>query len=135
GPDRQADRMYQPQQVGALSLKRRFHGRAWSAPGRNTPASSAGARGQRASHSNCTGNRRGGEMEPSTLGVQGPDGPATESTPDGSAAHGPGDLADREWAICCSGGGIRSAAYCLGALQSLDSGGLMAKVKWILGVS
>lgn len=23
------------------------------------------------------------------------------------------------WAICCSGGGIRSAAYCLGALQSL----------------
>jgi len=74
-------------------------------------------------------------MEPSTLGVQGPDSPATESTPDGSAANGHGDLADREWAICCSGGGIRSAAYCLGALQSLDSGGLMAKVKWIFGVS
>jgi len=43
--------------------------------------------------------------------------------------------ADGEWAICCSGGGIRSAAYCLGALQSLDQGGLLAKVKWILGVS
>ena len=40
-----------------------------------------------------------------------------------------------DWAICCSGGGIRSAAYCLGALQTLDQGGLLAKVKWILGVS
>src|SRR5260370_24654583 len=40
-----------------------------------------------------------------------------------------------EWAICCSGGGIRSAAYCLGALQSLDRGGLLAKARWILGVS
>jgi hypothetical protein len=40
-----------------------------------------------------------------------------------------------DWAICCSGGGIRSAAYCLGALQSLEGGGLLSKVKWILGVS
>ena len=40
-----------------------------------------------------------------------------------------------DWAICCSGGGIRSAAYCLGALQSLDQARLLAKVKWILGVS
>ena len=39
------------------------------------------------------------------------------------------------WAICCSGGGIRSAAYCLGALQRLDRIGLLAKVRWILGVS
>src|SRR6516225_3437085 len=39
------------------------------------------------------------------------------------------------WAICCSGGGIRSAAYCLGALQSLDQRGLIAKARWILGVS
>jgi hypothetical protein len=39
------------------------------------------------------------------------------------------------WAICCSGGGIRSAAYCLGALQRLDRSGLLAKVRWILGVS
>jgi hypothetical protein len=39
------------------------------------------------------------------------------------------------WAVCCSGGGIRSAAYCLGALQSLDGYGLLAKAKWILGVS
>src|SRR5262249_54098340 len=40
-----------------------------------------------------------------------------------------------DWAICCSGGGVRSAAYCLGALQSLDLSGLLPKVKWILGVS
>jgi hypothetical protein len=40
-----------------------------------------------------------------------------------------------DWAICCSGGGIRSAAYCLGALQSLDSGGLLGAAKWIVGVS
>ena len=33
------------------------------------------------------------------------------------------------------GGGIRSAAYCLGALQSLDQTGLIAKTRWILGVS
>jgi hypothetical protein len=45
------------------------------------------------------------------------------------------DHAQNDWAICCSGGGIRSAAYCLGALQSLDEGGLLAKAKWILGVS
>ena len=40
-----------------------------------------------------------------------------------------------DWAICCSGGGIRSAVYCLGALQSLDSGGLLKTAKWIVGVS
>jgi hypothetical protein len=40
-----------------------------------------------------------------------------------------------DWAICCSGGGIRSAAYCLGALQSLDSGGLIRAARWIVGVS
>ena len=38
-------------------------------------------------------------------------------------------------AICCSGGGIRTAAYCLGALQSLGRAGLVAKARWILGVS
>jgi hypothetical protein len=50
-------------------------------------------------------------------------------------AAGPDGMAGDDWAICCSGGGIRSAAYCLGALQSLEKCGLLAKVKWILGVS
>jgi len=45
------------------------------------------------------------------------------------------ETADGDWAICCSGGGIRSAAYCLGALQALDQHQLLARVKWILGVS
>jgi hypothetical protein len=40
-----------------------------------------------------------------------------------------------DWAICCSGGGIRSAAYCLGALQGLDDGGLLGTAKWVVGVS
>ncbi len=40
-----------------------------------------------------------------------------------------------KWAICCSGGGIRSAAYCLGALQSLAETGLLPKASWIFGVS
>src|SRR5258708_11588909 len=52
-----------------------------------------------------------------------------------AAAGGAPAVAAGEWAICCSGGGIRSAAYCLGALQSLDQGGLLTKAKWILGVS
>jgi hypothetical protein len=40
-----------------------------------------------------------------------------------------------EWAICCSGGGIRSATYCLGGLQSLDELGPLGRAKWIVGVS
>lgn len=43
-----------------------------------------------------------------------------------------------EWAICCSGGGIRSASYCLGALQGLQgpaANGLFGKVSHILSVS
>src|SRR5215469_3792143 len=39
------------------------------------------------------------------------------------------------WAVCCSGGGIRSATYCLGGLQTLQEGGLLSKAKWIVGVS
>lgn len=43
--------------------------------------------------------------------------------------------AGRKWAVCCSGGGIRSASYCLGGLQALQQGGLLDKTKWVLGVS
>ena len=42
---------------------------------------------------------------------------------------------DPEWAICCSGGGIRSATYCLGALQSLLRHGLYGRARCIVGVS
>jgi hypothetical protein len=54
----------------------------------------------------------------------------------GSGTSGAGQ--DTEWAICCSGGGIRSASYCLGALQSLqgpEANGLFGKVRHILSVS
>jgi hypothetical protein len=54
----------------------------------------------------------------------------------------PGDGIE-EWAICCSGGGIRSASYCLGALQRIGEDGLvdpgspisLDKVGMIVGVS
>jgi hypothetical protein len=39
------------------------------------------------------------------------------------------------WAICCSGGGIRSASYCLGGLQWLEQAGFLKKAKLIVGVS
>ena len=52
-----------------------------------------------------------------------PDG--TEVEPDGTEV----------WAVCCSGGGIRSASYCLGAMQALEQTGFLAKAKLILGVS
>jgi hypothetical protein len=40
-----------------------------------------------------------------------------------------------DWAVCCSGGGIRSATYCLGGLQTLEESGLLGRAKWIVGVS
>src|SRR5215475_16014566 len=40
-----------------------------------------------------------------------------------------------DWAVCCSGGGIRSATYCLGGLQALEEGALLRRAKWIVGVS
>ena len=40
-----------------------------------------------------------------------------------------------DWAICCSGGSTGSVAYCLGALQGLDEAGVLARARWILGVS
>ena len=76
-------------------------------------------------------------MQSSGSGDQAPGhqaAPAVDGQGQAAAAGPPAPAAD-DWAICCSGGGIRSAAYCLGALQGLDQRGLLAKVKWILGVS
>jgi hypothetical protein len=39
------------------------------------------------------------------------------------------------WAVCCSGGGIRSASYCLGALQWLEQAKFLKNAKLIVGVS
>jgi hypothetical protein len=61
----------------------------------------------------------------------------TQHTPSPATGESTGEPARQydDWAICCSGGGIRSATYCLGGLQSLDEGGLLGKAKWIVGVS
>lgn len=54
---------------------------------------------------------------------------------DGSATAMPEPGADEVWAVCCSGGGIRSASYCLGALQALEQAKFLDKARLILGVS
>jgi hypothetical protein len=71
------------------------------------------------------------QSSPQAAGID-PARPAQDKVVPAAEADARGDS---DWAICCSGGGIRSAAYCLGALQSLDIGGLLGTAKWILGVS
>jgi hypothetical protein len=61
-------------------------------------------------------------------------GPSTE--PDGQVASSvPEPDGTDVWAVCCSGGGIRSASYCLGALQALEEAGFLDKARLIFGVS
>ena len=60
---------------------------------------------------------------------------AARPAQDGVVPVAEAGMAGGDWAICCSGGGIRSAAYCLGALQSLDLSGLLGAANWIIGVS
>ena len=79
----------------------------------------------------------GGEQVSGDRGGDGPGPPAATARRE-VTARAAGRLAPEtagDWAICCSGGGIRSATYCLGALQTMDEGGLVGKAKWILGVS
>jgi hypothetical protein len=65
------------------------------------------------------------------------------STPAGppgrlATAAPPGDVSRetrQRWAVCCSGGGIRSAAYCLGALQRLEQADFLGQTAVVLGVS
>lgn len=56
-------------------------------------------------------------------------------------ARAPGDDPDR-WkpvpdrvGISCSGGGVRSASFCLGALQALDDRGELARARYVTAVS
>ncbi len=37
--------------------------------------------------------------------------------------------------VCCSGGGIRAAAFALGALDQLERAGVMGKARWLAAVS
>jgi hypothetical protein len=68
--------------------------------------------------------------EPNGLAPDGPEPDRPE--PDGPEPDAP---EPQVWAVCCSGGGIRSASYCLGALQTLEGSGFLDKAKLILGVS
>ena len=61
---------------------------------------------------------------------------STSAEPDPQPAPSLPELDGTEvWAICCSGGGIRSASYCLGAFQGLEEGGFLDRARLILGVS
>ncbi|HEX9034332.1 MAG TPA: patatin-like phospholipase family protein [Streptosporangiaceae bacterium] len=57
----------------------------------------------------------------------------TESPLAGTRDAGSGDPIDT--AICCSGGGIRSATYCLGAMQALAADGRLRSVDLVTAVS
>lgn len=68
---------------------------------------------------------------------------ARRREPPGVASGLPADVAEAgdppppvdELGVCCSGGGIRSAAFSLGALESLERGGVMARARWLSAVS
>jgi patatin-like phospholipase len=68
-------------------------------------------------------------MQASTTSERRPD--ARPKTAPGAEAAPPGT----DWAVCCSGGGIRSATYSLGGLQALEEGALLRRARWIVGVS
>ena len=63
--------------------------------------------------------------------------PALESpTPQlSSVAPPPAVAPPPELGICCSGGGIRSAGYTVGALRRLDEAQILAKARWLSAVS
>ncbi len=50
--------------------------------------------------------------------------------PDADAAAAPSGLG-----VCCSGGGIRAAAFSLGALDRLEAAGVMSRARWLTAVS
>lgn len=58
------------------------------------------------------------------------------SSPDdpSSVAAPPGRRVD-ELGICCSGGGIRAAAFSLGAMQRMEGAGVMDRARWLTAVS
>ncbi|HEY9403737.1 MAG TPA: patatin-like phospholipase family protein [Pyrinomonadaceae bacterium] len=45
------------------------------------------------------------------------------------------ELKQKQWALCLSGGGIRSATFCLGVLQGLASRGLLGRFDYLSTVS
>jgi hypothetical protein len=77
---------------------------------------------------------------PQSLPVDGPEALLASSPGDGELApplrdEWAPDAEERRIGICCSGGGIRSAAYNLGALQALHVEGVFQKAKYLTAVS
>jgi hypothetical protein len=52
----------------------------------------------------------------------------------GAAPAGP-PAAPSGLGVCCSGGGIRAAAFSLGALDRLEAGGVLSRARWLTAVS
>ena len=69
--------------------------------------------------------------EPSTQQHPGPAPHGGEGVANGADDH----IAGGGTGICCSGGGIRSAAFNLGALQSLDEAGVLRSADYLSAVS
>src|SRR5690606_21833628 len=63
------------------------------------------------------------------------DTPPGETRDPDSGEEPTGDRRAPRLGICCSGGGIRSAAFNLGALQSLDEAGLLRRADPLSAVS
>src|SRR5215472_188075 len=61
--------------------------------------------------------------------------PSPDLQPEAAPGPAPPPRGTDDWAVCCSGGGIRSATYCLGGLQALEEGALLRRARWIVGVS
>ncbi|HKY69191.1 MAG TPA: hypothetical protein VJM49_22565, partial [Acidimicrobiales bacterium] len=86
------------------------------------------------------GDARGGDAHGGPGGPSGPNGP---NGPNGDGPGGDGDGPDGDGpngdrsgiGICCSGGGIRSAAFALGGLQSLDAAGVLRRADHLAAVS
>lgn len=57
-------------------------------------------------------------------------GPVLADIPDDVPPLGSGGLG-----VCCSGGGIRAAAFSLGALEQLETAAWMTRAKWLTAVS
>jgi len=83
-------------------------------------------RAYRITQSSLEPNRPGGAAEDPTPQARA-DAPVQNRVPDSRAGQ---DLV-----ICCSGGGIKSASFCLGALQALDQVGLYGRSDSLIGVS
>src|SRR6516165_3203913 len=76
-----------------------------------------------------------GGIAPGGVARNGDAQPSPGAQPTAAQEPTPPPRGEDDWAVCCSGGGIRSATYCLGGLQTLEEGELLGRAKWIVGVS